>query len=175
MKKSKIIIQLLKEKYEMNANWDRSLRQDLEAKRNKDAAIMNLTNQVLGLTAENRELQDAVLPTPYQVVGTAFEDGKVTLYIYSHSNSSISRYVMEKHPLTKVPIKVPVKFGPDKDVIRGSVHIQQSAPRTGKTKRAESWLGVDPENRRIVDGNRKEAERLANQGFDVILNLLPGE
>lgn len=66
------------------------------------------------------------------------------------------------------------KFEPPLDVPRGAVLIQQSPPRTGKTVRANAWMAKDPDYRRVVDGDRKEAERLANNGYSVVLNLLPG-
>lgn len=66
------------------------------------------------------------------------------------------------------------KFKAPRTVPVGNVTIQQSPPRTGKTIRAEAWKAKDPENRRVVDGDRKEADRLAAEGYDVMLNLLPG-
>lgn len=173
MKKKDIIIQLLKEKYAHVKAMNRLLLQNASALEAKDTTIVNLANQVRDLIAENHKLQDAVLPTPYQVVGSAYEEGQTFLYVYSHADSSFVRYVVDhaRRPL----LKVPVKFGPDRDVIRGGIYIQESAPRTGKTQRANSWKSKRPENRRIVDGDPDEAERLANLGHDVVLNIVPGQ
>jgi hypothetical protein len=63
---------------------------------------------------------------------------------------------------------------PDRVVRKGKLFTQQSPPRTGKTTRANAWQKKDPEIRRVVEGDRKEAENLRNEGFDVMLNLLPG-
>jgi hypothetical protein len=57
---------------------------------------------------------------------------------------------------------------------RGEVFVQQSGPRTGKSVRARKWQSKDPSSRMVVDGNWMEAQRLADVGFAVVLNLLPG-
>lgn len=71
----------------------------------------------------------------------------------------VTRYVKNEPPL-KVP--------------RGKVFEQVGPAMSGKTVRANAWMEKDPGNRRVVDGDKKEAQRLANQGFAVVLNLLPG-
>lgn len=58
-------------------------------------------------------------------------------------------------------------------VPRGEIIEQVGPPLSGKTVRATAWEAEDPENRRVVDGDRKEAARLAGEGYDVMLNLLP--
>lgn len=60
------------------------------------------------------------------------------------------------------PIKVPA----------GKVFEQIGPSGSGKTTRANIWMAKDPDNRRVVDGDRDEAQRLANQGYSVVLNLL---
>lgn len=52
--------------------------------------------------------------------------------------------------------------------------IQQSPSATGKTTRARAWEAQDPDRRRVVEGDRAEADRLVAEGYDVTLNLLPG-
>lgn len=66
------------------------------------------------------------------------------------------------------------KFQPAELVPRGDIIEDIGGPMTGKTTRAGAWEAEDPENRRVVDGDRKEANRLADQGYDVYLTLLPG-
>jgi hypothetical protein len=60
------------------------------------------------------------------------------------------------------------------EVPNGQVFIQQSPARTGKSERARKWMNKDQEIRRVVDGDVKYAIHLANGGFAVVLNLLPG-
>ena len=67
-----------------------------------------------------------------------------------------------------------VKYELPRKIPRGQITEQVGPARTGKTERANAWMADDPENRRVVDGDRKEAQRLADQGYAVILNLLPG-
>ena len=50
------------------------------------------------------------------------------------------------------PIKVPA----------GQVFEQIGPSASGKTTRANAWMAKDPDNRRVVDGDRDEAQRLAN-------------
>lgn len=67
------------------------------------------------------------------------------------------------------------KFQPARFVPRGEIIEQIGPPLSGKTVRANAWMAEDPENRRVVDGDRKEAQHLADQGYDVTLNLLSEE
>lgn len=67
-----------------------------------------------------------------------------------------------------------VKYELPLEIPRGEITEQVGPAQTGKTERANMWMAEDPENRRVVDGDRKEAQRLADQGYAVILNLLPG-
>lgn len=53
------------------------------------------------------------------------------------------------------------------------IKIQQGPSRTGKTQRAEAWRLEAPENRRVVEGSWLEAEDLMNEGYEVMLNVLP--
>lgn len=57
---------------------------------------------------------------------------------------------------------------------KGKIITQMSASRTGKTIRATIWKAGDPKRRRVVEGDRKEAKQLSEEGYDVMLNLLPG-
>lgn len=60
------------------------------------------------------------------------------------------------------------------EIPRGEILVQEGPPRSGKTVRANAWMDKDPENRRVVDGvdkNDKEAKRLANEGYSVVLNI----
>lgn len=56
----------------------------------------------------------------------------------------------------------------------GAIYIQQGPARSGKTATAEKWRRAAPACRKVVEGNRKEAQRLADDGYAVVLNLLPG-
>jgi hypothetical protein len=53
----------------------------------------------------------------------------------------------------------------------GTITTQTSAWPTGKTTRARAWEAESPDTRRVVEGDRREAERLAAEGYDVMLNL----
>lgn len=78
----------------------------------------------------------------------------------------------EKKPLRKA--YRPVKFGNTLELPMGKLITQEGPPATGKSTRGRAWVAEAPENRRLVEGDRKEAEILINQGYDVMLNLLPG-
>lgn len=80
-----------------------------------------------------------------------------------------TRSIKEQNDL----VKRQVKFSNDLVLPRGLILEVVGESRSGKTDRAESWMSKDPENRRVVDLDREEAERLAAQGYDVVLNLIP--
>ena len=80
-----------------------------------------------------------------------------------------TRSVKEQNDL----VKRQVKFSNDLVLPRGLILEVIGEVGSGKTARAESWMSKDPENRRVVDLDREEAERLTAQGYDVVLNLFP--
>ena len=65
-----------------------------------------------------------------------------------------------------------VKNEPPLKVPRGKIVEQVGPAMSGKTLRANAWMAEDPGNRRVVDGDRDEVQRLANEGYSVVLNLL---
>lgn len=67
-----------------------------------------------------------------------------------------------------------VKNSPTIELPMGKLIVQQGPPATGKSIRGRAWEAEDPKKRRLVEGDRKQADILINQGYDVMLNLLPG-
>lgn len=171
MKKNKIIAKLVEEVFNLNKDVDRLEKEQRSAIDRRDARIHELEiesraahDQTASIFKDFNDLNEQ-----WQATCAERDQAKTRLAIYEQLFASTigiiqpnvdDRVIRER--LWQEPIAVP----------KGTLIIQAGPPRSGKTARAKRWWEFDPHERRIIDGDRAEADRLINQGYDVVLNAM---